>query len=252
MAIVIKNAGQIEKMRVASNLVKGAFALAHSLIADGITTREIDEAVTKFLKSNGAVPSFKNYRGFPKSCCISINEEIIHGIPGKRQLRDGDVVSIDIGAFIGGFHGDAARTFAVGNVDAEAARLIAATRDSFFAGMKYARKGCFLNQISAAIQDYAESQGFGVVEDYVGHGIGADLHEAPEIPNFRQKRKGPRLQPGMTLAIEPMINMGTPQIVTLEDGWTVVTADGKPSAHYENTVLITDGDPEILTLEDAI
>ena len=251
MAIVIKNAQQIEKMRVACNLVKGAFALCHSLIADGITTRELDENVTKFLKSRGAKASFKNYRGFPKSCCISINEEIIHGIPGPKRLRNGDIVSIDIGAFIGGYHGDAARTFAVGEVDGEALHLIAVTRDSFFAGMKFARKGFHLNQVSAAIQEYAESQGFGVVTDYVGHGIGADLHEAPEIPNFRQKKRGPRLQPGMTLAIEPMINMGTPDITTLEDGWTVVTADGKPSAHYENTVLITDGAPEILTLEDV-
>jgi len=248
MAIILKNVQQIEKMRKASALVREAFALAQSIIADGITTKEIDEAVAKYLKSNGARASFKNYRGFPKSCCISINEEIIHGIPGNKRLQDGDIVSIDIGAFIGGFHGDAARTFAVGNIDPEVARLITVTQDSFFAGMKYARKGCFLHQISAAIQDYAESQGFGVVVDYVGHGIGAALHESPEIPNFRQKNKGPRLLPGMTLAIEPMINMGTPGIATLDDGWTVVTADGLPSAHYENTVLITEGDPEILTL----
>jgi len=248
MAIVIKTAQQIEKMRVASRLVKGAFDLAESMIAEGVTTREIDDAVVKFLKTRGAKASFKNYRNFPKSCCISINEEIIHGIPGPRRLQDGDIVSIDIGAYIGGFHGDAARTFAVGSVAPEAARLIDVTRDSFFAGMAYARKGCFLNQVSAAIQDYAESQGFYIVTDYVGHGIGAALHEAPEIPNFRQKIRGPKLRPGMTLAIEPMLNMGTADIVTLADGWTVITADGKPSAHYENTVLITEGEPEILTL----
>jgi len=248
MAIIIKNPQQIEKMRRSCRIVKGAFELLEGIITEGISTRELDEAVAKYLKKNGAIASFKNYRGFPKSICTSVNEEVIHGIPGIKKLKDGDIVSIDIGAYIGGFHGDAARTFAVGQASADALELIEVARQSFFAGIRFARKGCFLHQISAAIQEYAESQGFSVVEEYIGHGIGAALHEDPEIPNFRQKNKGPRLRPGMTLAIEPMVNAGTHEVITLDDEWTVVTADGKPSAHYENTVLITDGEPEILTL----
>ena len=248
MAIIIKNTQQIEKMRRAGHLVKAAHELLDEIITKGITTRELDEAVVKFLIRNGATPSFKNYRGFPKSVCISINEEVVHGIPGTRKLEDGDIVSIDIGAYIGGFHGDAARTYAVGQISPEKARLMEVTKQSFFEGMRYARKDCFLHQISAAIQDYVEAQGFSVVRELIGHGVGAALHEEPEIPNFRQKNKGPRLKPGMTLAIEPMVNAGTHEVIFLDDDWTVVTADGKPSAHYENTVLITDGEPEILTI----
>jgi len=248
MAIIIKNAMQIQKMRKSCELVKGAFVLLGEIITEGITTRELDNAVVKYLKSHGAKPSFKNYRGFPKSICVSVNEEVIHGVPGLRKLIGGDIVSIDIGAYFGGFHGDAARTFAVGNISEEARRLIDVTRESFFEAMKFARRGNFLHEISASIQDYAESKGFSVVEEYIGHGVGASLHESPEIPNYRQKNKGPRLMPGMTLAIEPMVNVGTHEVVTLPDKWTVVTADNKLSAHYENTVLITDGDPEILTI----
>jgi len=248
MAIIIKNPQQIEKMRRAASLVKAAHELLDNIVTEGISTRELDEAVSKFLKRNGATPSFKNYRGFPKSVCVSINDEVVHGIPGSRKLADGDIVSIDIGAYIGGFHGDAARTYSVGAVPPETTRLVEVARQSFFEGMKYARKGCFLHQISAAIQDYVEAQGFSVVRELIGHGVGAALHEDPEIPNFRQKNKGPRLRPGMTLAIEPMVNAGTHEVIFLDDDWTVVTADGKPSAHYENTVLITDGEPEILTL----
>ena len=248
MAIIIKNPQQIEKMRRASRLVKAAHELLDNIITEGISTRELDEAIVKFLKRNGAKPSFKNYRGFPKSVCISVNDEVVHGIPGIRKLADGDIVSIDIGAYIGGFHGDAARTYAIGEIAPETARLVEVTRQSFFEGIKFARKGCFLHQISAAIQDYVEAQGFSVVRELIGHGVGAALHEDPEIPNFRQKNKGPRLRPGMTLAIEPMVNAGTHEVIFLDDEWTVVTADGKPSAHYENTVLITDGEPEILTI----
>ncbi|MCL2619960.1 MAG: type I methionyl aminopeptidase [Defluviitaleaceae bacterium] len=248
MAIILKNVAQVEKMRKASRVVIEAFELLESIIAPGITTREMDGAVEKFIKMSGAIPSFKNYRGFPKSACISINEQVIHGIPGSRKLVEGDIVSIDIGAYKDGYHGDAARTFAVGKISDDAQRLIDVTRQSFFEGIKYAKKGHFIADISGAIQSYAEGQGMSIVREFVGHGVGAALHEAPEIPNFRDKKRGPRLQPGMTLAIEPMVNLGTHEVVILEDEWTVVTADGELSAHYENTVLITDGEPEILTI----
>ncbi|MCL2854201.1 MAG: type I methionyl aminopeptidase [Defluviitaleaceae bacterium] len=248
MSIILKNAAQVEKMRKASRVVIEAFELLESIIAPGITTREMDNAVEKFIKMNGARPSFKNYRGFPKSACISVNEQVIHGIPGSRKLAEGDIVSIDIGAYKDGYHGDAARTFAVGKISDDAQRLIDVTRQSFFEGMKYAKQGHFLFDISGAIQEYVERQGMSIVREFVGHGVGAALHEAPEIPNFREKKRGPRLQAGMTLAIEPMVNQGTHEVVILEDEWTVITADKKLSAHYENTVLITDGEPEILTL----
>lgn len=246
--ITIKNQGQIEKMRVACGLVKQTFDILEGMIKPGITTKELDDCVDKFLKSRGAKASFKNYRGFPKSCCVSINEEVIHGIPGARRLEAGDIVSIDVGAYFNGFHGDAARTFGVGEISAQKQSLIDVTRDSFFEGMKFARAGMFLHQISAAIGDYVESHGFSVVRDFVGHGVGAALHEGPEIPNYRQKSRGVRLRAGMTLAIEPMVNLGVPDVFILDDDWTVVTEDEEPSAHYENTVLITDGEPEILTL----
>ena len=248
MAIILKNASQVEKMRKASLVVIGAFELLESIISPGITTREMDSAVDKFIKMNGARPSFKNYRGFPKSACISVNEQVIHGIPSSRKLVEGDIVSIDIGAYKDGFHGDAARTFAVGKISDEAQRLIDVTRQSFFEGIKYAKKEFFVGDISLAIQTYVEGQGMSIVREFVGHGVGASLHEAPEVPNFREKRRGPRLHPGMTLAIEPMVNLGTHEVVILEDEWTVITADKKLSAHYENTVLITEGEPEILTV----
>jgi len=248
MAIILKNSAQVEKMRKASQVVIGAFELLESIIAPGITTRELDNAVDKFIKMNGARPSFKNYRGFPKSACISINEQVIHGIPGSRKLSEGDIVSIDIGAYKDGYHGDAARTFGVGKISDEAQRLIDVTKQSFFEGIKSAKSGHFLRDISANIQSYVEKQGMSIVREFVGHGVGAALHEAPEIPNFVVKRRGPRLQAGMTLAIEPMVNLGTHEVIILDDEWTVITADKKLSAHYENTVLITDGEPEILTI----
>ncbi|MCL2168897.1 MAG: type I methionyl aminopeptidase [Defluviitaleaceae bacterium] len=248
MAIILKNSAQVEKMRKASQVVIEAFELLESIIAPGVTTRELDNAVDKFIKMNGARPSFKNYRGFPKSACISVNEQVIHGIPGSRKLNEGDIVSIDIGAYKDGYHGDAARTFGVGKISDDAQRLIDVTKQSFFEGIKSAKSGNFIRDISANIQSYVEKQGMSIVREFVGHGVGAALHEAPEIPNFMVKKRGPRLQPGMTLAIEPMVNLGTHEVVILEDEWTVITADRKLSAHYENTVLITDGEPEILTI----
>ena len=201
----------------------------------------------RFIRQQGAVPSFLHYNGYPASVCISVNDEIIHGIPGKRVLREGDIVSVDVGAYIGGFHGDCAATFPCGRISPEAQRLIDVTRQSFFEGIRLAREGQRLQDISAAVQTYVEQNGFSVVREYVGHGVGAKMHESPEIPNYGRPGHGPRLLRGMTLAIEPMVNAGSAAITQLSDGWTVKTADGKWAAHYENTILITDGAPEILT-----
>ena len=234
-------------MRRAGKITAAARTLVGEMVRPGVTTQEIDKAVEQFIRKQGAVPSFLHYNGFPASACISVNDEIIHGIPGKRVLQEGDIVSIDVGAYIGGFHGDCAATFACGAIDPEAQRLIDVTRQSFFEGIRYAKEGCRIGDISAAVQSYVESNGFSVVREYVGHGVGAKLHESPEIPNFGHAGRGPRLLRGMTLAIEPMVNAGSAAIRQLSDGWTVKTLDGKWSAHYENTVLITDGEPEILT-----
>ena len=201
------------------------------------------------IREMGCIPNFLNYNGYPASICVSVNDEVVHGIPNKhRILRDGDIVSLDAGLIYQGYHSDAARTHAVGTISAEAQKLMDVTRQSFFEGIKYAKAGHHLHEISAAIGNYAESFGYGVVTDLVGHGIGTSLHEDPQIPNFPQKRRGIRLVPGMTLAIEPMITMGRPDVVWLDDDWTVVSEDGSLAAHYENTVLITDGEPELLTL----
>ena len=248
MAIIIKTNEQIEKMRVAGKIVARTHEMLMPYIKPGITTRELDQIAEDYIRSQGAVPSFLNYDGFPANICISVNEEVIHGIPGIRRLQDGDIVGIDIGAYIHGFHGDAARTHAVGQVSAENQKLIEVTRQSFFDGIEFAKEDCHLYHISAAIQETVEKNGFSVVREYIGHGVGHDLHESPEIPNYRQPSRGPRLRRGMTLAIEPMVNAGTHEIEVLHDRWTVVTKDGKCSAHYENTVLITDGAPELLTL----
>ena len=249
MAIHIKSKDEIEKMRVAGRITALALQAAEAMIRPGVTTREIDSAVEKCIRDNGAVPTFLGYNDFPASACISVNEVVIHGIPDGRVLKEGDIVSIDVGAYIGGFNGDAARTFPVGTVSAEAQRLMEITKQSFFAGIKFAKKDGFLHQICGEIQKYVESNGFSVVRNYIGHGVGRNLHEAPEIPNYKPPGRGPRLVPGMTLAIEPMVNVGTWEVVTSQDdGWTVTTKDKKLSAHYENTVLITDGDPEILTM----
>lgn len=250
MAITIKNQEQIEKMRVAGKILADLDKVLRAEIRPGITTLDLDKIAERYINDCGATPSFKGYNGFPGSICTSVNEEIIHGIPGKRVLKEGDIISIDMGSYIGGFHGDCARTYGVGEITAEDKRLIDVTRESFFAGIAFAKAGCHLHEIGAAIQAYVEERGFSVVREYVGHGIGRHLHEDPAVPNYKQMSRGPRLQKGMTLAIEPMVNAGTYKLRVLDDGWTTVTQDGKRSAHYENTVLITDGEPEILTLLD--
>lgn len=236
-------------MRRAGKITAAARALAGSMVAPGVTTREIDKAVHDFICSQGAVPTFLNYNGFPGSICISVNDEVIHGIPGPLVIKEGDIVSIDVGAKIDGYTGDCAGTYPAGSVSQEALRLIEVTRQSFFEGIKYAKKGYRLSDISHAIQEHVESNGFSVVRDYVGHGVGQNLHEDPQIPNFGKAGHGPRLFPGMTLAIEPMVNGGDWQVRVMADGWTVKTLDGSLAAHYENTILITEGEPEILTQE---
>ena len=245
--ITLKSPHEIEAMRRAGKLTAAARALAGEMVRPGVTTQEIDKAVFEFITRHGATPSFLHYNGFPASACISVNDEIIHGIPGKRILQEGDIVSVDVGAYIGGFHGDCAATFPCGKISPEAQRLIDVTRQSFFEGIAYAREGHRLGDISSAIQAYAEANGFSIVREYVGHGIGTKMHESPEVPNYGQPGRGPRLLRGMTLAIEPMVNAGSAAICQMPDGWTVKTADGAYAAHYENTILITDGAPELLT-----
>ena len=246
--ITLKSAHEIEAMRRAGKITAAARALAGEMVRPGVTTQEIDKAVEEFIRKQGAVPSFLGYSGYPASACISVNDEVIHGIPGDRVLQDGDIVSVDVGAYVDGFHGDCAATFACGTISPEAQRLIDVTRQSFFEGIRFAKEGYRLYDISAAIQEYVESNGFSIVREFVGHGIGAHLHEDPAVPNYGRKGRGPRLLRGMTLAIEPMVNAGKADIWQLSDGWTVKTQDGKYAAHYENTILITDGEPEILTV----
>ena len=245
--ITLKSAHEIEAMRLAGKITAAARALAREMVKPGVTTQQIDKAVFHFIREQGAIPSFLHYNGYPASVCISVNDEIIHGIPGKRVLREGDIVSVDVGAYIGGYHGDCAGTYPCGQVSDEALRLIRVTQDSFFEGLKYAREGCRLSDISHAVQTFVEANGYSVVREYVGHGIGRNMHEAPEVPNYGKPGHGPRLLRGMTLAVEPMVNAGTAAIKQMPDGWTVKTADGKYAAHYENTILITAGDPELLT-----
>ena len=250
--IKIKSAREISLMRQAGKITAAARALAGDMVTAGVTTREIDKAVREYIVSQGAVPTFLGYNGYPASVCISVNDELIHGIPGKRVLKDGDVVSIDVGATKDGYVGDCAATFIVGDGDEEAKRLIAVTRQSFFEGIKYAREGYRISDISHAIQEYVEANGFSVVREYVGHGVGAKMHEDPEVPNYGRPGHGPRLMRGMTIAVEPMVNMGGAAVRVLDDDWTVVTADGSLAAHYENTILITAGEPEILTVSEVI
>jgi len=245
--ITLKSNREIELMRRAGKITAAARAVAREMVKPGVTTHQIDKAVFEFIKSQGATPSFLNYNGYPASVCVSVNDEIIHGIPGNRVLQEGDIVSVDVGAYIGGFHGDCAGTYPCGQVSEEAMRLIRVTQQSFFEGIKFAREGYHIKDISHAVQTYVESQGYSVVREYVGHGIGRQMHEAPEVPNFGEPGHGPRLLRGMTIAVEPMVNAGTAAIIQMRDGWTVKTADGKNAAHYENTILITDGEPEILT-----
>lgn len=245
--ISLKSPREIECMRRAGRITAQARSLAGSMVSPGITTHEIDIAVRKFIEGKGATPSFLNYNGYPGSACLSVNDEVIHGIPGERKLLEGDIVSVDVGAYFEGFHGDCAATFPCGKVSPEAEHLIAVTERSFWEGIKFARKGNRVSDISHAVQQYAEANGCSVVRDYVGHGVGIHLHEAPEVPNFGPAGHGPRLTPGMTIAVEPMVNAGGWEIRLLGDGWTVKTADGSLSAHYENTILITEGEPEVLT-----
>ena len=250
--IVLKSSREIDLMRKAGKITAAARALAGSMVAPGVTTREIDREVRRFIRSHGAEPSFLGYNGVPASVCISVNDEVIHGIPGKRVLREGDIVSVDVGAFKDGFHGDCAGTYPCGRISEEAERLIEVTRQSFFEGLKYAREGRRLPELCGAIQRYAEGAGCSVVREYEGHGIGRKMHEEPGVPNYVEPRMGrPRLLRGMTIAVEPMVNAGGAGIVVMPDGWTVKTADGKLSAHYENTILITDGEPELLTDPEA-
>ncbi|MCQ4934829.1 type I methionyl aminopeptidase [Anaerotignum propionicum] len=248
MVITIKTENQIAKMRRAGQLLAKTEELIAKAIAPGVTTAYLDQLAEDYIRSQGGIPSFKGYGGFPATLCTSINEEVVHGIPGKRILKEGDILSVDMGCILEGYHGDMARTYAVGEISAEAKKLIEVTKQSFFEGIKFAKEGNHLNDIGSAIQKYVEKNGFSVVRAYVGHGIGKELHEAPEIPNFRTLSKGAQLKKGMTLAIEPMVNVGDYNVHLLKDGWTTVTKDGKNAAHYENTILITDGAPEILTL----
>lgn len=245
--IKIKNNEEILLMREAGKITAGALELARELVKPGVSLIHIDHEIHHFITSHNAKPSFLNYNGFPASACISVNQEVIHGIPGKRLLKDGDIVKIDVGACIKGYHGDAARTFFCGDVSEEAIRLEKITRESFFEGIKYATVANRLGDISHAIQEYVENAGFSVVREFVGHGVGAKLHEDPEVPNYGRAGRGTRLYAGMTLAIEPMVNAGTADVSVLDNDWTVVTDDGRLSAHYENTILITDDGVEILT-----
>ena len=245
--ITIKSKHELKILQKAGQISKAALLAAGDLVAPGVTTRQLDEAARRVIEKAGAKPAFLGYGGFPATICCSINDEVIHGIPGDRVIQEGDIVSIDTGAIYEGYYGDNAATFGAGKISEEAQKLIDVTRQSFYEGIKFARKGQRISDISHAIGAYCEARGYGVVREFVGHGIGTKMHEAPEIPNFGAPGHGPRLMPGMTLAIEPMINMGTWKVKVLPDGWTVKTLDGSLSAHYENTVLITEGEPIILT-----
>ncbi len=247
--VSIKSEREIELMREAGRILACVHDELGKALKPGMSTFEVDQLGDHMIRSYGCIPSFKNYNGYPASICVSVNDEVVHGIPKKhRLLKEGDIVSLDAGVIYKGYHSDAARTYGIGEISQEAEQLLTVTKQCFFEGIKFAKAGNHLNDISAAIQSYAESFGYGVVRDLVGHGIGSHLHEDPEVPNFSQKRRGVRLRPGMTLAVEPMINAGRYDVSWLEDNWTVVTDDGSLSAHYENTILITEGEPEILSL----
>lgn len=246
--IILKNDNEIDLMRKAGKLLAETLLLVESKVKPGITTMELDKIAEEFITKHGGKPSFKGLYGFPASMCISVNEAVIHGIPGKYTLKDGDIVSVDCGVLLNGFHSDAARTFPVGNVSDEALKLIEVTKESFFKGIERAQVGNNLTDISHEIQKYVEENGFSVVRDFVGHGIGRKVHEDPEVPNFGRPGRGPKLIKGMVLAIEPMVNMGAYHVKTLNDDWTVVTSDGSLAAHYENTVAILPNGPEVLTL----
>lgn len=249
MAISIKTTREIDLMRESGKILAKVHDELGQFIRPGISTLEIDQLGEKLIRGYGCIPNFLHYNGFPASICVSVNEEVVHGIPKKsRILKEGDIVSLDAGLIYKGYHSDAARTYGVGKISKDCEKLIEETRNSFFAGIKAAVEGGRLFDISNAIADYIEPHGYGIVRELVGHGIGTSLHEDPQIPNYHMEKRGPKLQRGMTLAVEPMINMGRGDVEWLDDDWTVVAEDGLPSAHYENTILITDGEPEILTL----
>jgi len=253
MAIIIKSDKEIEIMRAAGRIVAKAHKLIEENVRPGITTLELDKIAYDYIIGQGAIPSFKGYQThesgpkYPGSICASVNEQVIHGVPNNKKLLTGDIISVDIGAYLNGFHGDAARTYAVGEVDDEAKKLIRVTRESFFEAIKFAKAGNHLHKLGEVIQQYVESNGFSVVRDFVGHGVGKDLHEDPQIPHYKQLTRGPKLRKGMTIAVEPMVNMGDYEVDFSDDGWTITTLDGSLSAHYENTILITDNEAEILT-----
>lgn len=246
--IVLKTVRELTIMREACRISAAALEIVGKAVEPGVTTAELDRIAEKYIRSEGAVPNFKNYNGFPATACISINNEVIHGIPtAKRKIKEGDIVSVDLGAMFEGYHGDNAATFACGDISEEAKRLIDTTRESLYEGIKAARAGGRIGDISSSIQSYVEARGYSVVRDFVGHGVGTSLHEAPEVPNFGTAGRGIRLMPGMTLAIEPMINMGKAGVKVMPDGWTVITQDGSLSAHFEHTVAITTDGPQIMT-----
>lgn len=249
--IQVKNSMQLNAMKEAGRITGETLLVARELVRPGISTKELDDAIRAYIEKCGAKPSFLGYHGFPGSACISINDEVIHGIPSaKRFLQEGDIVKIDVGAFINGYHGDSARTIPVGKVSDEALKLIKATRDSFFAGAQMAVAGNRIGDIGSAISESVRPYGYGVVREFIGHGIGRNVHEEPDVPNYGTAGRGVRLCNGMTIAVEPMINMGTEKVIVLPDGWTVKTADGSLSAHYENTIAITPDGVQILTLID--
>ncbi len=251
MKVSVKSPQELEKMRTAGKILAEVHQLLGDSLEAGMSTLEIDRLGEEMIRSYGCEPSFLHYMGYPASVCVSVNDEVVHGIPSDRRIiKEGDIVSLDIGVNFQGYHSDAARTHGIGKIPQEAKDLIEVTRGSFFQGMRFASAGRRLHDISAAIGAYASSRGYGVVRDLVGHGIGAHLHEEPEVPNFRKFTRGVRLREGMTLAVEPMINLGSRKVVWTEDEWTVVTEDGSLSAHYENTIVITAGRPEILTLTE--
>jgi methionyl aminopeptidase len=246
--VTIKSKAELDKMRIACGIVREVLEKLEDFIKPGMTTLDVDKFAESIINSRDAVPSFKGYHGFPSATCTSVNEVVVHGIPGDRKLNNGDIVSVDVGAYINGFHGDAARTFAVGDISEESERLIRVTKESFFEGMKKAVAGGRLTDISHEVQVHVEKHGYGVVRDFFGHGIGRDLHEEPSIPHFGRPNRGVRLRAGMVIAVEPMVTAGYYGVRTLKDGWTAVTEDGSMAAHYENTVAITPDGPEILTL----
>lgn len=246
--ISIKSVKEIDRMKKAGEITALTHRLLEENICDGVTTGELDRIAYEFIKSKGAVPSFLNYAGYPNSVCLSVNDVVIHGIPGKQIIKNGDIVSVDIGAYLNGYHADQAATYPCGQVSAEAQRLIDVTKQSFFEGIKNAREGNRISDISNAVQKHVEQNGFSVVRDYVGHGVGRELHEAPEVPNYGKPNKGVRLYSGMTLAVEPMVNQGKYDVYRLKDGWTVKTVDGSLSAHYEHSIAVTKNEPVLLTI----